>query len=562
MPNCIINQCSSKTGKKGQSPHIILHPFPKDLIRIYRWLFHTGQQFSDIDQLANRIKAENKTQKFRLCSEHFSGDSYLWNATTRNLRREAVPTIFPPVEEGEVLIEESLKKKVYKRKRIVEEVQVPCPEPGPEDDPSVRLCKMSTKTGNDSFITFSKSTSQVVDNPALGVQYSHTGPSAPPPLLSSPNPKEMELQQNKRPNLSNVTTSDPRDFLTCIEPRSTKAEPPPDISRSLKVEPPPDIDYGNITTHQLPREFEETVVKIEETTSDPRDFLMCIEPRSTKTEPPPDISHPTEAEPPPDISHSTEAEPPPDISHSMKSEPPPDISHSTEAEPPPDISHSLKSEPPPDISHSTEAEPPPDISHSMKSEPPPDISHSTEAEPPPDISHSLKSEPPPDISHSTEAEPPLDISCSLKAEPAPDISRSLRAEPAPDTDYGNITTHQLPKEIENRLSILDKSVIKEEISDTDYAPGEKTFGEFLEETKRQPTLLDIRPNEEQHKPHGTLLIFESSLDQLLLKVKCLDSTGCSSLVETFEKAFEGGYCRIRGKCSAGHRFTMDLLLPY
>ncbi|XP_071970140.1 uncharacterized protein [Engystomops pustulosus] len=502
MPTCIINQCSSKTGKKGQSPHIILHPFPKDLIRIYRWLFHTGQQFSDIDQLANRIKAENKTQKFRLCSEHFSRDSYLWNATTRNLRREAVPTIFPPVEEGEVLIEESLKKKVYKRKRIVEEVQVPCPEPGPEDDPSVRLCKMSTKTGNDSFITFSKSTSQVVDNPALGVQYSHTGPSAPPPLLSSPNPKEMELQQNKRPNLSNVTTSDPRDFLTCIEPRSTKAEPPPDISRSteaepppdisrsLKVEPPPDIDYGNITTHQLPREFEGTIVKIEETTSDPRDFLMCIEPRSTKTEPPPDISHCTEAEPPPDISHSTEAEPPPDISHSMEAEPPPDISHSTEAEPPPDISRSLKSE------------------------------------------------------------------------PAPDISRSLKSEPAPDTDYGNITSHQLPEEIENRLSILDKSVIKEEIRDTDYAPGEKTFGEFLEETERRPTLLDIRPNEEQHKPHGTLLIFESSLDQLLLKVKCLDSTGCSSLVETFEKAFEGGYCRIRGKCSAGHRFTMDLLLPY
>ncbi|XP_071970138.1 uncharacterized protein [Engystomops pustulosus] len=518
MPTCIINQCSSKTGKKGQSPHIILHPFPKDLTRIYRWLFHTGQQFSDIDQLANRIKAENKTQKFRLCSEHFSRDSYLWNATTRNLRREAVPTIFPPVEEGEDLIEESLKKKVYKRKRVVEEVQVPCPEPGPEDDPSVRLCKMSTKTGNDSFITFSKSTSQVVDNPALGVQYSHTGPSAPPQLLSSPNPKEMELLQNKRPNLSNIkteeTTSDPRDFLTCIEPRSTKAEPAPDISRSLKVEPPPDIDYGNITTHQLPQEFEETIVKIEETTSDPRDFLMCIEPRSTKTEPPPDISHSTEAEPPPDISHSTEAEPAPDISHS------------------------------------TEAEPAPDISHSMKAEPPPDISHSTEAEPAPDISHSTEAEPPPDISRSTETEPP------------PDISRSLKSEPPPDTDYGNITTHQLPEEIENRLSILDKSVIKEEIRDTDYAPGEKTFGEFLEETKRRPSLLDIRPNEEQHKPHGTLLIFESSLDQLLLKVRCLDSTGCSSLVETFEKTFEGGYCRIRGKCAAGHRFTMDLLLPY
>ncbi|KAG8549356.1 hypothetical protein GDO81_021513 [Engystomops pustulosus] len=432
MPKCIINQCCSETGKKGQSPHIIMHPFPPDLTRIYQWLFHTGQQFSDIDQLANRIKAENKNKKYRLCSEHFSRDSYIMNVTSRTLRREAVPTIFPRVKEGEVLIDESLKKRVYKRKRIIEEVQVPCPEPGPEDDPSVRLCEMSTKNRYNSFVSFPKSTSQVVDNPALGIQYSHTGPSAPPQLLSSPNPTEMELQQNKRPNLSNIRIDErktnQRDFLTCIEPRSMRAEPLPDISRSLKAEPPPDIDYGTITTHQLPQEFEETVVKIEETTSDPRDFLMCIEPRSTE------------------------------------------------------------------------------------------------------------------------------------AEPAPDISRSLKSEPAPDTDYGNITTHQLPKEIENRLSILDKSVIKEEIRDTDYAPGEKTFGEFLEETKRRPSLLDIRPNLEQLKPHRNLIISESSLDQLLLKVRCLDSTGCSSLVETFEKTFDGSYCRIRGKCSAGHSFTMDLLL--
>ncbi|KAG8549355.1 hypothetical protein GDO81_021513 [Engystomops pustulosus] len=480
MPKCIINQCCSETGKKGQSPHIIMHPFPPDLTRIYQWLFHTGQQFSDIDQLANRIKAENKNKKYRLCSEHFSRDSYIMNVTSRTLRREAVPTIFPRVKEGEVLIDESLKKRVYKRKRIIEEVQVPCPEPGPEDDPSVRLCEMSTKNRYNSFVSFPKSTSQVVDNPALGIQYSHTGPSAPPQLLSSPNPTEMELQQNKRPNLSNIRIDErktnQRDFLTCIEPRSMRAEPLPDISRSLKAEPPPDIDYGTITTHQLPQEFEETVVKIEETTSDPTDFLMGIQP------------------------------------HSLKAEPAPDIVYRNIT------THQL-----------TEA-----FEDTI-----------------------VKIE-------ETTSDPRDFLMCieprSTEAEPAPDISRSLKSEPAPDTDYGNITTHQLPKEIENRLSILDKSVIKEEIRDTDYAPGEKTFGEFLEETKRRPSLLDIRPNLEQLKPHRNLIISESSLDQLLLKVRCLDSTGCSSLVETFEKTFDGSYCRIRGKCSAGHSFTMDLLL--
>ncbi|KAG8549354.1 hypothetical protein GDO81_021512 [Engystomops pustulosus] len=470
MPTCLINQCCSKTGKKGQSSDIILHPFPTDLTRIYRWLFHTGQQFTNVDELANRIKTENKNKKYRLCSKHFARDSYIRNATSRVLRREAVPTIFPRVKEGEVLIEESLKKS-YKRKRIVEEVEfveVPRPLNMPEfeDESHISYSEMSTQTDFtllNSFVLFLNSTSQVVDNPALGVQYSHTGPSAPPPLLSSPNPKEMDLLQGKRPNLSNIkieeTTSDPRDFLTGIEPRPSKAESAPDIV------------YRNIPTHQLSK-------GIEGTRSHPRDFLMGIEP------------------------------------------------HSLRAEPPPDISRSLKVEPAPDIGYG----------------------HFTTHRVPKEIEETIVK-----IEETTSY--PRDFLMDIEP-------RSTSAEPPPDSDYGTITTHQLPKDIENKLSILDKREIKEEIGGT----GEKTFGKsevlasFLEETKQQPSQLDLRPTEEQREQNRKLIIFESSLDQLLRKVKCSDSTGCSSLVESFEKNFEGGYCKIRGKCSAGHSFTMDLLL--
>ncbi|XP_072010875.1 uncharacterized protein [Engystomops pustulosus] len=149
MPSCLINQCNSKTGTKGQQPGVILHSFPHDLSRIRRWLVSTGQQFSDIDKLAQRIKDENKTNKFCLCSKHFALDAYIFNASQRTLRPEAVPTIFTTVEEGECLIEESLKKAV-KRKRIVEtSCQVPTPEANLESAVFEKYREISTQTDFD-----------------------------------------------------------------------------------------------------------------------------------------------------------------------------------------------------------------------------------------------------------------------------------------------------------------------------------------------------------------------------------------------------------------------------
>ncbi|KAM3925149.1 uncharacterized protein RB166_008443 [Leptodactylus fuscus] len=119
MPSCLVNQCVSKTGRKGQSDQIILHPFPKDITRIMVWLQQTGQIFQDLDALAQKILDENKQNKYRLCSCHFTPESYIINVNHhgKSLKFDAIPTIFPNVREGECIIEENLKKKRIRRKK-------------------------------------------------------------------------------------------------------------------------------------------------------------------------------------------------------------------------------------------------------------------------------------------------------------------------------------------------------------------------------------------------------------------------------------------------------------
>ncbi|XP_069623000.1 uncharacterized protein [Ranitomeya imitator] len=120
MPSCLVNQCNSNTGRKGQSEQIILHPFPKNISRITVWLQQTGQIFKDLNALAQKILDGNKQNKYRLCSLHFTPESYIINVNHRgkSLSCHAVPSIFPNVKEGENVIEENLKKKYVRRENI------------------------------------------------------------------------------------------------------------------------------------------------------------------------------------------------------------------------------------------------------------------------------------------------------------------------------------------------------------------------------------------------------------------------------------------------------------
>ncbi|XP_071968846.1 uncharacterized protein [Engystomops pustulosus] len=121
MPSCIVNHCVSKSGKKASSEDIMLHKFPSDIEKIILWLLQTGQEFSDIYAMADKIYNGRKQNRFAMCSLHFEKDAYALTSSSRVLKKDALPTLFPHVPEGESVIEESLKKDRHRnRKRPLE----------------------------------------------------------------------------------------------------------------------------------------------------------------------------------------------------------------------------------------------------------------------------------------------------------------------------------------------------------------------------------------------------------------------------------------------------------
>ncbi|XP_012816083.1 mitochondrial potassium channel isoform X2 [Xenopus tropicalis] len=95
MPNCIVKGCRHKSGQKIQYPDVVLHPFPNNINLIKNWLLQTGQDLGDIDVLADKILKGKKTANYRMCSCHFTRDSYMARGSKTTLKPNAVPTIFP-----------------------------------------------------------------------------------------------------------------------------------------------------------------------------------------------------------------------------------------------------------------------------------------------------------------------------------------------------------------------------------------------------------------------------------------------------------------------------------
>ncbi|XP_040177540.1 oocyte zinc finger protein XlCOF7.1-like isoform X2 [Rana temporaria] len=94
MPRCIVAGCSSKQNKSTAVRGVILHVFPPNVDRIKAWLMHIGQDFGNIDEFAQRVLHSKKNGSFRLCSDHFTPQSYVEHASKKLLRVDAVPTIF------------------------------------------------------------------------------------------------------------------------------------------------------------------------------------------------------------------------------------------------------------------------------------------------------------------------------------------------------------------------------------------------------------------------------------------------------------------------------------
>ncbi|XP_012816084.1 mitochondrial potassium channel isoform X1 [Xenopus tropicalis] len=94
MPSCIVKGCRHKSGQKILYPDVVLHSFPNNIHMIKNWMLQTGQDFGDIDAFAEKILKGNKTASFRMCSRHFTRDSYMAKGSKITLKPNAVPTIF------------------------------------------------------------------------------------------------------------------------------------------------------------------------------------------------------------------------------------------------------------------------------------------------------------------------------------------------------------------------------------------------------------------------------------------------------------------------------------
>ncbi|XP_031752655.1 uncharacterized protein LOC116408816 [Xenopus tropicalis] len=97
MPYCIVKGCPHRTGQKLKYPDVVLHPFPRDIHLIKKWLMQTGQHNQGIDTLSERIFQGTKNNAFRMCSTHFTPDSYMMRGSRRLLSPKAVPTVFASI---------------------------------------------------------------------------------------------------------------------------------------------------------------------------------------------------------------------------------------------------------------------------------------------------------------------------------------------------------------------------------------------------------------------------------------------------------------------------------
>eukprot|EP00079_Xenopus_tropicalis_P018460 XP_004920185.1 PREDICTED: uncharacterized protein LOC100495994 [Xenopus tropicalis] len=123
MPNCIVRGCPHKTAQKDKYPDVSLHYFPNDLNAITNWLRQTAQYGENLESVANEIHQSAKTGRHRICSVHFTEDSFVAKRSKIMLKANAVPTIFDiqatPVS---VTAMESKSFQSHKRRRVEDHI--------------------------------------------------------------------------------------------------------------------------------------------------------------------------------------------------------------------------------------------------------------------------------------------------------------------------------------------------------------------------------------------------------------------------------------------------------
>ncbi|XP_063814181.1 oocyte zinc finger protein XlCOF7.1-like isoform X2 [Pseudophryne corroboree] len=96
MAKCLVEGCRNCGGEK---PGVIMHLFPNSPGKIKTWLrfvVRSGRVIGNIEELAQNIFKGKTEDRLRICSEHFTEQSYQPTGLRKALKKGAVPTIFPP----------------------------------------------------------------------------------------------------------------------------------------------------------------------------------------------------------------------------------------------------------------------------------------------------------------------------------------------------------------------------------------------------------------------------------------------------------------------------------
>ncbi|XP_056413509.1 uncharacterized protein LOC130356268 [Hyla sarda] len=134
MPACMVKGCPS--GGRHHEEGVTLHVFPKNKEMIKCWLAQTGQNFGDLDEFAEKVLEGKKSDKYRMCSKHFTPGSYIVAEGWRKaLRKDAIPTIFDIIPSPAL---PAFQKRPFKRQRLEESVtpmlMTVYEDPGPSSD--------------------------------------------------------------------------------------------------------------------------------------------------------------------------------------------------------------------------------------------------------------------------------------------------------------------------------------------------------------------------------------------------------------------------------------------
>ncbi|KAM4665241.1 uncharacterized protein O3C94_013124 isoform 1-T1 [Discoglossus pictus] len=93
MPKCFVSGCRNR--QRAIHQDFSLHCFPRSPTKIRRWLENTGENYNNMDSLIENISSFKKNGSYRICSAHFTPDTYRFIGYKRVLLRNAEPTIFP-----------------------------------------------------------------------------------------------------------------------------------------------------------------------------------------------------------------------------------------------------------------------------------------------------------------------------------------------------------------------------------------------------------------------------------------------------------------------------------